>query len=376
MRLRCARPGHAGLTDTAAAVMRRHRPHVVRHQLQPPGVPEGACSGTGSPTTTSAGAARATSRSTRTSRPSTTAIGDKQARPGDRPAGSPSSRPRRPTSPCASSTMTAVLNEASDQIEDLFPLLRELRTTPLPEHGERDARAGRAAQARPARSRTGDGVCYALAHGHPGGTRMSGAPAPRTLPTAPRSRALQKRLLDWYAENRRDLPWRRTTDPYAVLVSEIMLQQTQVPARRAAVHRLAGGLARPREPRRRAARRRAAALAGSRLQQPGAAPAGAARRRPWPPRRRGRHAELPRTPEGLRALPGIGPYTARAVLVFAHNADLAAVDANVRRVLTHELGLSRGPRGDRSSSRSPTPCCRAAAAATGTTRSWTTARWC
>ena len=53
----------------------------------------------------------------------------------------------------------------------------------------------------------------------------------------------------------------------------------------------------------------------------------------------GRRAELPRTPDGLRALPGIGPYTARAVLVFAHNDDLAAVDANVRRVLTHELGL-------------------------------------
>ena len=53
---------------------------------------------------------------------------------------------------------------------------------------------------------------------------------------------------------------------------------------------------------------------------------------------RGR-AELPRSLAGLRSLPGIGPYTARAVLVFAHNEDLAAVDANVRRVLTHELGL-------------------------------------
>ncbi len=53
----------------------------------------------------------------------------------------------------------------------------------------------------------------------------------------------------------------------------------------------------------------------------------------------GSPAGLPHTAEGLRALPGIGPYTARAVLVFAHNADLAAVDANVRRVLTHELRL-------------------------------------
>jgi A/G-specific adenine glycosylase len=51
-------------------------------------------------------------------------------------------------------------------------------------------------------------------------------------------------------------------------------------------------------------------------------------------------ADLPRSIEGLRALPGIGPYTARAVLAFAHNDDVAAVDANVRRVLTHELGLA------------------------------------
>jgi len=49
---------------------------------------------------------------------------------------------------------------------------------------------------------------------------------------------------------------------------------------------------------------------------------------------------LPSDLDGLLALPGIGPYTARAVLVFAHNADLAAVDANVRRVLTHELALT------------------------------------
>ena len=56
----------------------------------------------------------------------------------------------------------------------------------------------------------------------------------------------------------------------------------------------------------------------------------------------GAGASLPRDAAALRALPGIGPYTARAVLIFAHNDDLAAVDANVRRVLTHELGLPRG----------------------------------
>ena len=158
------------------------------------------------------------------------------------------------------------------------------------------------------------------------------------LPSPRRIRALQARLLGWYAENRRDLPWRRTTDPYAVLVSEIMLQQTQVPrvvprfadwleawpdleslaeAPLAGVLRRWQGLGYNNRARRLQACAQAAVAAA-----PG-----------------GRRAELPRSPEGLRALPGIGPYTARAVLVFAHNDDLAAVDANVRRVLTHELRL-------------------------------------
>jgi A/G-specific adenine glycosylase len=55
----------------------------------------------------------------------------------------------------------------------------------------------------------------------------------------------------------------------------------------------------------------------------------------------GAGASLPRDAAALRALPGIGPYTARAVLIFAYNDDLAAVDANVRRVLIHELRLPR-----------------------------------
>ena len=159
-----------------------------------------------------------------------------------------------------------------------------------------------------------------------------------SLPSARRLRALQARLLDWYAGHRRDLPWRRTTDPYAVLVSEVMLQQTQVPrvaprfldwmaewpdleslaaAPLADVLRRWQGLGYNNRARRLHACAHAAVAT---------APAGA-------------RAELPRTLEELRTLPGIGPYTARAVLIFAHNEDLAAVDANVRRVLTHELDL-------------------------------------
>ena len=158
------------------------------------------------------------------------------------------------------------------------------------------------------------------------------------LPSPRRTRALQQRLLAWYADNRRDLPWRRTTDPYAILVSEIMLQQTQVP-------RVTPRFVEWLEAWPTLESLAAAPLAdvlqrwqglgynnrARRLQECAAAAVAAAPD--------GRPAELPRTLDGLRALPGIGPYTARAVLIFAHNDDLAAVDANVRRVLTHELGL-------------------------------------
>ena len=162
------------------------------------------------------------------------------------------------------------------------------------------------------------------------GPVAAGIPSPETMA------ALQRRVLAWHAQNRRDLPWRRTTDPYAILVSEIMLQQTQVsrvvpkyeewlallPTLEALasksledVLKLWRGLGYNN----RARRLRECALAACAAGDAG--------------------ASLPRDAAGLRALPGIGPYTARAVLVFAHNDDLAAVDANVRRVLTHELGL-------------------------------------
>ncbi|MFA4965671.1 MAG: Fe-S cluster assembly protein HesB [Thermoleophilia bacterium] len=159
---------------------------------------------------------------------------------------------------------------------------------------------------------------------------------PQLAPT--RVRALRRRILAWYAANARELPWRRTTDPYAILVSEVMLQQTQVPrvvpkyldwidgfptlealaaAPLADVLRRWQGLGYNNRARR--------------LHD--CAAAAVAARGPSLP------AALPRSREELGALPGIGPYTAGAVLIFAHNDDLAAVDANVRRVLTHELAL-------------------------------------
>src|SRR5438132_14103021 len=54
-------------------------------------------------------------------------------------------------------------------------------------------------------------------------------PTPSLLiPSAPERRRFRQRVLSWYRQHGRDLPWRKTTDPYHILVSEIMLQQTQV----------------------------------------------------------------------------------------------------------------------------------------------------
>jgi len=123
----------------------------------------------------------------------------------------------------------------------------------------------------------------------------------------------------------RDLPWRRTRDPWAVLVSEVMLQQTQVPR---VIPRWEAFLARfP----------TTAACADASL---------ADVLREWqglgyPRRARNLHATaqrvealggFPRDLDGLLALPGIGSYTARALLAFAFELDAAVVDTNIARV--------------------------------------------
>jgi A/G-specific adenine glycosylase len=141
---------------------------------------------------------------------------------------------------------------------------------------------------------------------------------------------LQDGLLGWYATHRRELPWRATTDPWAILVSEVMLQQTQVSR---VTPKYLAFLDRFPTP---------ASLAAAPLPDVLAAWLGLGYNTRAVRLKRCAEAApdgLPADLEGLRALPGVGPYTARAVLIFAANADLAAVDANVRRVLTHELDL-------------------------------------
>ncbi|HWE84194.1 MAG TPA: A/G-specific adenine glycosylase [Terracidiphilus sp.] len=144
---------------------------------------------------------------------------------------------------------------------------------------------------------------------------------------------LRERLLRWYEGNRRDLPWRHSSDPYAIWVSEIMLQQTRV----AAV-----------EQRYRAFMARfptVAALARAGEQEVLALWSGLGYyRRARMLHQAARHVVedhggvLPQTAIELRKLPGIGIYTAAAIASIAHGEAVAVVDGNVERVLCRLAG--------------------------------------
>jgi A/G-specific adenine glycosylase len=136
-------------------------------------------------------------------------------------------------------------------------------------------------------------------------------------------------VLDWYAESARDLPWRQPgTTPWAVMVSEFMLQQTSVarvlPVYEAWLERWPTPAALAAEPSgeavrawgrlgypRRALRLHACAVAITEHQD----------------------GEVPDSHDALRALPGVGDYTAAAVASFAYGRSHAVLDTNVRRVL-------------------------------------------
>lgn len=132
-------------------------------------------------------------------------------------------------------------------------------------------------------------------------------------------------LLGWYATEARDLPWRRTRDPYAVLVSEVMLQQTQVsrvaPRFAAWLDRWPTADALAEAPAAEVLEAWSGLGYNSRALRLHAA-AKAVRDRGWPS-----------DEAGLRALPGVGPYTAAAVAAFAYGLPAAAVDTNQQRVI-------------------------------------------
>jgi A/G-specific adenine glycosylase len=154
-----------------------------------------------------------------------------------------------------------------------------------------------------------------------------------------RIKRIRDGLLGWFKLHARDLPWRRTRDPYAILVSEVMLQQTQVDrvlpyytrfldrfptvedlanAATSDVIRIWSGLGYNRRAvnLQRAARAVVDELGGS----------------------------FPDDPAELRKLPGIGAYTAGAIAAFAHEQDVAFLDTNMRRVISRVIFGSESAR--------------------------------
>jgi A/G-specific adenine glycosylase len=151
---------------------------------------------------------------------------------------------------------------------------------------------------------------------------------PLPVPAPPERRSFRQRLLTWYRRHGRDLPWRKTTDPYHILVSEIMLQQTQVDRvlpkyaewleKYPSLHALAtasetevvetwyplGYNIRP---------RRLQTIARESVSRYG--------------------GQLPADEETLRSFKGIGAYTAGAIRSFAFRERAAILDTNVARVL-------------------------------------------
>ena len=155
-------------------------------------------------------------------------------------------------------------------------------------------------------------------------------------------------LLDWFAANARDLPWRRTRDPYAIWVSEIMLQQTQVKtvipfwnrwlrelptieaaakAPSAKIHKLWEGLGYY-------TRVRNLQKAAQQIVNSGKRKAES----------RNSVCQFPETFDDVLALPGIGRYTAGAICSIAFNQSVPILDGNVIRVLTRIFGIAENPK--------------------------------
>jgi len=163
-----------------------------------------------------------------------------------------------------------------------------------------------------------------------------GSMAAPSLPTPPARQRFRRRLLTWYRANGRDLPWRRTSDPYHILVSEVMLQQTQVDRVLPKYHewldrypsltalataderdvtntwRPLGYNIRP---------RRLHAIARESVERYG--------------------GELPSDEATLLSFKGIGAYTAGAIRSFAFGQRAAILDTNVARVL-YRVFIGRG----------------------------------
>lgn len=162
------------------------------------------------------------------------------------------------------------------------------------------------------------------------------SPLRRFLPNASLKRRFQQRLLNWYASHGRDLPWRNTSDPYHILVSEVMLQQTQVERVLPKYHEFLDRYPSFED------------LAGAPVKEV---------KKTWYPlgyniRPERLHSiasetvaryggKLPSGADELLSFKGIGRYTAGAIRSFAFNEDAPILDTNVMRVL-HRVFIAKG----------------------------------
>lgn len=149
------------------------------------------------------------------------------------------------------------------------------------------------------------------------------------IPSSTDIKIFQNKILDWWKVNKRDFPWRNTENPYKIMVSEFMLQQTQTTrviekynqfikkfptltdlaqARKEEVFKLWSGL-------------------------------GYNRRALWLKEAAQKIVDMgyfPKNPDTLMKFRGIGKYSSRSILIFAFNLDIATVDTNIRRIFIHE----------------------------------------
>jgi A/G-specific adenine glycosylase len=147
-------------------------------------------------------------------------------------------------------------------------------------------------------------------------------------------------LLEWYNREKRDLPWRKTSDPYAIWLSEVILQQTRVDQGMAYYHKLLGHYPTVND------------LSNAPIDEVLSLWQGLG----YYSRGRNLHAtakkiqelgKFPSTYTSLLELKGIGPYTAAAIASFAFNERVAVIDGNVFRVITRflasDLPIDKGP---------------------------------
>jgi A/G-specific adenine glycosylase len=170
-------------------------------------------------------------------------------------------------------------------------------------------------------------------------TSQCSTPDPDGLPDAAWRQHFRKQLRTWYARHARDLPWRRRSDPYAIWVSEIMLQQTQVATVTPYFERFLAAF--PTIPALAAAdRQRVLQLweglgyyrRASQLHEAAAKIV------------REHEGQFPRDPQAVARLPGIGRYTAGAILSIAFDARQPILEANTLRLFCRLLGYRGDPR--------------------------------